>query len=73
MFSDAITRWIRTLVPGAVAWLVGLFALSEELSNDLTVSLTALVFAIYYSGAAWLEKKWEWAGWLLGRPKSLTE
>ena len=73
MFHDYIARLIRTLVPGAVAWLAGLLALSAELSADLQTTLTAVIFAAYYALVALLEEKVHpMFGWLLGLPKNRT-
>lgn len=70
--SDFMERWVRTYVPGAVAWAIGTFGLPESLSDDLTVGLTALVFAVYYGVFHFLEEKVNpLFGWFLGRPKGL--
>lgn len=74
--SDALVRWIRTVVPivigTAITWLAGHLGATVDDDTKLTVAsaATAIVIAAYYSLVALLEAKWPAAGWLLGHPKA---
>ena len=72
MIGDVLGRIIRTIVPGAIAWLAGVLGLPEEWATDATLTVTLGLFAGYYLLAAWLETRWPRLGWLLGVPKSKT-
>lgn len=69
--SQYIVSLIRTWVPIAIGWLIGqLFVLGVVLddvsSEKLKSAITALVIALYYAGARWLETRYPNAGALLG-------
>ena len=72
MSSHALSL-IRTWVPIGVGWLLGLLAgwgigLDADSSVALSTGVTALVTALYYLLARWLERRWPQLGWLLGAP-----
>lgn len=67
MFSDTITRFIRTYIPIGVGVLVAnLPFLADIINSD---ALVALAIASYYALASALEKVHPAFGWLLGVPK----
>ena len=67
MFSDTITRLIRTYVPLVVGALVAnIPGLDGVISTD---ALVVAVVGLYYTAAAALEKWHPAFGWLLGMPK----
>lgn len=73
--SDLVLSYIRTYVPVGVgaglSWLAVKYAIvvPEDISTELTVALTGLVIAVYYSLVRALEKKWPAFGKLLGAAK----
>ena len=67
MFSDGITRTIRTLVPVVVGWLIQKFPFLADALDPAT--LTALAIAGYWAVAALLEKWNPRLGFFLGVPK----
>jgi hypothetical protein len=73
--SDLVLSYIRTYVPigvgAALSWLAVKYGivLDEQISTELTVGLTAVVVAGYYSLVRALETRWPWFGKLLGSSK----
>lgn len=72
--TNTILSLVRTYVPVAVgalaAWLLTLgIELDAEAQTGLTVALTGLVVAVYYTVARLLEKRWPVFGILLGSTK----
>lgn len=70
--SDQIVSLIRTWVPVAIGsvltWLVGLgVVIPEDAEAGLAVGLTGVTIAVYYAVVRFLEKRWPWFGYLLGR------
>jgi len=68
MFSDGITRTIRTLVPVVVGWLIQKFPFLTNVLDPAT--LTALAIMGYWAAAALLEKWNPKFGFFLGVPKA---
>lgn len=71
--NDTIVSLIRTWVPVAVGAAVA-FAFRKlgwvtPDTTELATAFTALVIALYYAVARWLEKQVSWLGFLLGVPK----
>lgn len=71
MSHDRILSYARTYVPIAVgalfAWLASLgLELDPEIQAGLVVALTGIIQAAYYALFRQLEKRWPWAGVLLG-------
>lgn len=69
--SQYLVSVIRTWVPIAIGWLISqLLVLGVVLDPDsselLQTGVTALVIALYYAVARWLETKFPNAGVLLG-------
>lgn len=72
--SNTILSLVRTYVPVAVgalaAWLLSLgVELNPEAQTGLTVFLTGLIIAAYYTLARLAERKWPSLGFLLGSSK----
>lgn len=72
--TNTVLSLVRTYVPVAVgalaAWLLSLGVdLSAEAQTGLTVFLTGLIIAVYYTVARLLEKRWPAFGFLLGSTK----
>jgi hypothetical protein len=73
--SDLVLSYIRTYVPigvgAALSWLAVKYGIvvDEQISTELTVGLTAVVVAGYYSLVRALETRWPWFGKLLGSSK----
>lgn len=72
--TNTILSLVRTYVPVAVgalaAWLLTLgVELNAEAQTGLTVFLTGLIVAVYYTVARLLERKWPALGFLLGSTK----
>lgn len=69
--SDFVTSWLRTAVPAlwgsVIAWAVGANLLPAELveqAEGFAVVLVAVVVALYYAAARWVEAQ-PWApGWV---------
>lgn len=68
MFSDPITRLIRTYVPILIGALVAQFPFLDGVFNETV--LTALAIGVYYTAAAGLERLHPAFGYLLGVPKT---
>jgi len=68
-FANFLKSWVRTMVPGLVAWLIGVGVIPATLSDEAVLGFTALIFAGYYTLARLLEKYVSpWFGVLLGLP-----
>jgi hypothetical protein len=68
-FANFLKSWVRTMVPGLVAWLIGVGVIPASLSDEAVLGFTALIFAAYYTVARLLEKYVSpWFGVLLGLP-----
>lgn len=68
MFTDTVTRLIRTYVPIAIGTLVAQFPFLDGVFN--TEIVVALAIATYYTVAAALERVHPFFGYLLGVPKA---
>ena len=73
--NTLVLSLIRTYVPVAVgafvAWLLALgVELDEKSATGLTVALTGLLIAVYYTLVRLLERQWPAVGVLLGVAKS---
>ncbi|MDY7528445.1 MULTISPECIES: hypothetical protein [unclassified Cryobacterium] len=69
--SQFIVATVRTLVPILVGFLLGQLArlgleVSGPVADGLIVSIQTTAASLYYVAVAWLERKFPWAGWLLG-------
>lgn len=67
MFSDGITRSIRTYIPILVGYLVVKFPFLNDVLDPAT--LTAFGIAVYWTAATLLEKWNPRLGFFLGVPK----
>lgn len=69
--GDAIERWIRTIVPVAIAYFAAKFPFIVDQFHVAPETLTVFVLTAYYTFFAFLETKVHPAfGWFLGRPKT---
>lgn len=73
--NDKIISLIRTYVPllvgGLIAWLGSLSVdVGQDAQVGLTVALTGLITAVYYTVARALEDRFPQVGYLLGIPKA---
>lgn len=69
--SNFIIQIIRSVVPIAVGWVVGVLAaanveIDAETKANLILSISTLAASLYYVLIAWFERRWAWVGWLLG-------
>jgi len=64
--NDFVQSLIRTWTPGLVAYLIGLGFLPETLSQDATLTFTAIIFGVYYALVRLLEHRFPWVGFFLG-------
>lgn len=72
--SDFVISLVRTVVPVVVgsllSWLITLgIELPADAGSSLSLGIQALVIALYYAGARWLELRWPAFGYLLGTKK----
>lgn len=74
--NDLIISWVRTIVPVAVANGVTWLAVETEVVIDPATSTSAAALAVlvvtgvYYAIARTLERRWPFAGVLLGARKA---
>lgn len=74
--SDLVLSYIRTYVPigvgAGLSWLAVKYGIgvSEDVSAQLAIGLTAVVVAVYYGLVRALEVRWPWFGKLLGKAKT---
>lgn len=65
--TSLIRTWVPVVVGSFVAWLVTLgVTLDPSAQTGLTVGLTGLLIAAYYTVIRLLERKWPFLGVLLG-------
>lgn len=74
---DALVALVRTVVPLIVGYLLSLAAqaglqIDPAASELLTLILTTIFTAAYYTLVRWLSTRWAWFGWLLGYPTNPT-
>lgn len=74
--NDYVLSLVRTWVPIAVGSVLSYLAVrlgvgvDEDVSNQITVGVTALVVAGYYALVRALEVRWPWFGKLLGAKRA---
>lgn len=78
MLNNMVISGIRTIIPMGVGAIVayGAHKFNIVLGSDTQANVNDIaVFgasSLYYVGARAAEKKWKWAGWLLGHPAKPT-
>lgn len=74
--NDYVLSLVRTWVPVAVGSVLSYLAVrfgigvDEDVSNQITVGVTAVVVAAYYALVRALEARWPWFGKLLGAKRA---
>lgn len=66
-----LTGFIRTYVPIVVGYLLTQFieltGLVDIDTEQVALTVTGIVIAVYYATVRWAETRWPNAGWLLGK------
>lgn len=75
--SDLVVSQIRTYTPAVAGALIGWgvslgLPVSAGMKDGLTAILIPVFAGAWYLGVRLLEKRYPWAGWLLGLPRTPT-
>lgn len=78
MLNNAVLSLIRTYVPIGIGLLLTLLAreygviVDEDAGAGLTAGVVAVVSAVWYALARFLESRWPWLSIALGTPPSVS-